>query len=97
MNMAMNPEILKKAQDEIDTVTGLSRLPGFEDRSALPYCEAVYREVMRIRPVAPLGVPHAASEDDIYEGYFIPKGWFPVSSCLSYSQISYYLRHHRPQ
>ena len=22
------------------------------------------------------GVPHATTEDDVYEGYFIPKGWY---------------------
>ncbi|KAJ6585088.1 cytochrome P450 [Mycena capillaripes] len=78
--MAMNPEAAKKAQNEIDTVTGLSRLPGFEDRSVLPYCEAVYREIMRWRPMVPLGVPHATSEDDVYKGYFIPKGTIVLSN-----------------
>jgi cytochrome P450 len=73
--MAMNPEIVRKAQNEIDTVIGLRRLPGFEDRGALPYCDAVFQEVMRWRPIAPLSIPHCTSEDDIYEGYFIPKGW----------------------
>ncbi|KAF8158761.1 cytochrome P450 [Mycena galopus ATCC 62051] len=72
--MALHPEVLRKAQNEIDTVVGLGCLPGFEHRSALPYCEAVIREVSRWRPVAPLGLPHATSESDIYEGYFIPKG-----------------------
>ncbi|KAJ6585111.1 cytochrome P450 [Mycena capillaripes] len=86
MTMAMNPEIVKKAQDEIDAVTGLSRLPRFEDRSVLPYCEALYREVMRIRPVAPLAVPHAASEDDIYDGYFIPKGTIVISNIWAMSR-----------
>ncbi|KAJ6538983.1 cytochrome P450 [Mycena capillaripes] len=80
MAMAMNPEAAKKAQNEIDTVTSLSRLPGFEDRSALPYCEAVYREVMRWRPVAPLGIPRTTSEDDVYNGYFIPKGTIGLSN-----------------
>ncbi|KAJ7928082.1 cytochrome P450 [Mycena leptocephala] len=74
MAMAMNPEVEQKAQNEIDNVIGLSRLPRFEDRSALPYCEAVFRELMRWRPVVPLAVAHCTSEDDIYEGYFIPKG-----------------------
>ncbi|KAJ7928088.1 cytochrome P450 [Mycena leptocephala] len=72
--MAMNPEIVRKAQNEIDTVLGLRRLPGFEDRGALPYCNTVFQEVMRWRPIAPLSIPHCTSEDDIYEGYFIPKG-----------------------
>jgi cytochrome P450 len=78
MAMALNPEVVRKAQNEIDTVVGLDCLPGFEHRSALPYCEAVVREVLRWRPIVPLGVPHATTQDDIYEGCFIPKGWFTL-------------------
>lgn len=72
--MTSNPHVQRKAQEELDLVVGLDRLPIHEDRESLPYIEAVYREVMRWRPVAPLGVPHACNEDDIFEGYFIPKG-----------------------
>ncbi|KAF8158897.1 cytochrome P450 [Mycena galopus ATCC 62051] len=72
--MALNPEVLRKAQIEIDTIVGIGSLPGFEHRSALPYCEAVVREVFRWRPILPLGVPHLTTEDNVYEGYFIPKG-----------------------
>ncbi|KAF7348414.1 O-methylsterigmatocystin oxidoreductase [Mycena sanguinolenta] len=74
MAMAIHPEVVRKAQNEIDTVVGAGVLPGFEHRSALPYCEAVLREVFRWKPIAPLGFPHATSDDDIYRGYFIPKG-----------------------
>ncbi|KAG6886644.1 hypothetical protein C0992_002970, partial [Termitomyces sp. T32_za158] len=71
--MLVNPEAQKKAQDEIDNVVGWNRLPDFSDRPNLPYVEAVFREVMRWRPVAPLGVPHSNSADDIVNGYYIPK------------------------
>jgi cytochrome P450 len=73
-SMALNPEIQKKAQEEIDRVVGNQRLPDFRDRQSMPYTDAIYREVMRIRPVFPLGSPHATIEDDVYNGYFIPKG-----------------------
>ncbi|KAF9479967.1 cytochrome P450 [Pholiota conissans] len=72
--MTIHPEIQKKAQAEIDRVTGGSRLPDFEDRSSLPYIEAMYRELMRWMPPVPLGLPHRLTEDDEYKGYFIPKG-----------------------
>jgi len=72
--MALHPDIQKRAQNEIDSIVGTQRLPESGDRPSLPFVEAVYREVKRWRPVLPLGVAHATSEDDIYEGYFIPKG-----------------------
>jgi cytochrome P450 len=35
--MMKHPEVLQKAQAEIDSVTGGERLPAFEDRPNLPY------------------------------------------------------------
>uniref|UniRef100_A0A8H7XY19 Cytochrome P450 n=1 Tax=Psilocybe cubensis TaxID=181762 RepID=A0A8H7XY19_PSICU len=73
-NMLMNPGVQKKAQAELDRVLGSKRLPTLEDRKSLPYIEAIYREVLRIRPPLPICLPHRSTEDDIYKGYFIPKG-----------------------
>jgi len=72
--MLLFPDAQMNAQLEIDRVVGADRFPSFEDRPSLPYVEAVLREVMRWRPVTPLGIPHCAMEDDMYKGYFIPKG-----------------------
>ncbi|KAG1757498.1 cytochrome P450 [Suillus lakei] len=72
--MVLHPEVQAKAQAEIDRVIGKDRLPNFDDRPALPYLEAVVRETLRWYPVIPLGVPHATTTSDIYNGYFIPKG-----------------------
>ncbi|KAG1833877.1 cytochrome P450 [Suillus variegatus] len=72
--MVLNPEVQAKAQAEIDRVVGKDRLPNFNDRPALPYLEAVLRETLRWHPVIPMGVPHATTTSDIYNGYFIPKG-----------------------
>ena len=35
--MTLHPEVLVKAQEEIDSVVGNDRLPGFSDRPNLPY------------------------------------------------------------
>jgi phospholipid N-methyltransferase len=43
--MVLNPEVQKRAQEEIDAVVGGDRLPNFDDRPSLPYIEAVFREV----------------------------------------------------
>lgn len=72
--MAANPDIQRKAQQEIDRLTGSKRLPMLEDRESLPFVEAIYREVMRLRPPLPLGLPHRVTEDDYYNGYLIPEG-----------------------
>ncbi|KAF7365160.1 O-methylsterigmatocystin oxidoreductase [Mycena venus] len=78
--MAVHPDIQKKAQSEIDAIIGPHRLPQFEDRPSLPFVEALYREVMRWKPVLPLGVAHAATADDIYRGCLIPKGATVISN-----------------
>ena len=72
--MAMYPDAQRKAQDEIDRVVGSNRLPSYDDRTSLPYVEALYREVMRWGPPSPLNTAHTTAKDDIYKGYFIPKG-----------------------
>ena len=72
--MMVFPDIQRKAQEEIDRVIGQDRLPTFKDRNNLPYIEATVKEVLRWHPVAPMGLPHTSTEDDICEGYLIPKG-----------------------
>ena len=68
------PEVQRRAQAELDTIVGRDRLPTFADAPRLPYVCAVIKEVLRWRPPLPLGVPHSTTEDDWYEGMFIPKG-----------------------
>ncbi|CAE6427800.1 unnamed protein product [Rhizoctonia solani] len=72
--MIRNPDVQAKAQEEVDAVVGDQRLPEMEDQDNLPYISRVIKEVLRWRPVAPLGLPHACVKDDIYKGHFIPKG-----------------------
>ncbi|ROV94041.1 hypothetical protein VMCG_08273 [Cytospora schulzeri] len=85
--MSLYPEAQRRAQEEIDRVIGTDRLPTFEDRNNLPYVEAVVKEVFRTQPIAPMGLPHITTADDVCEGYLIPKGaviipniWFMLIS-----------------
>ena len=41
------PEVMKKAQAEIDSIVGSNRRPEFEDAGALPYVRAMIKETMR--------------------------------------------------
>ncbi|KAI0061748.1 cytochrome P450 [Artomyces pyxidatus] len=78
--LVLYPEVQKRAQAEIDAVTGGTALPDFGDRAHLPYVEALCKELHRWRMVGPTGLPHASIKDDVYEGYFIPKGSIVVAN-----------------
>ncbi|KAH9039837.1 cytochrome P450, partial [Lactarius pseudohatsudake] len=69
----LDPNVQTRAQRELDAVTGRERLPSLEDRPRLPFIEAMCKEVLRWRPIAPLSVPHATTEDDIYDGFSYPR------------------------
>ncbi|KAJ6448206.1 cytochrome P450 [Mycena sanguinolenta] len=72
--MILNPAVQAKAQAEIDLVVGRDRLPTIADQASLPYVRSIVVEVFRLNPPIPLGVFHALSQDDIYQGMHIPKG-----------------------
>ena len=72
--LALHPEVVAKAQAEIDRVIGKSRTPTWDDEPNLPYTRAIIKEIMRYRPITKSGQLHMLTEDDEYKGYFIPKG-----------------------
>jgi cytochrome P450 len=72
--MVTHPEVQKRAQAELDTVVGRSRIPAPTDAPSLPYIHAIVKEVLRWRPPLPLAIPHTTTQDDWYNGMFIPKG-----------------------
>ncbi|KII86980.1 hypothetical protein PLICRDRAFT_43678 [Plicaturopsis crispa FD-325 SS-3] len=75
--MTLHPEVLARAQAELDSVlveNGVARLPTFEDRKNLPYVDAIMSECLRWGVPVPLSLPHRVMEDDVYDDMFIPKG-----------------------
>ncbi|TVY75686.1 Cytochrome P450 monooxygenase patH, partial [Lachnellula suecica] len=72
--MLKYPAAFKKAQKEVDQVCGSSRSPTSDDINRLPFIKACMDETLRWRPVAAGGVPHTLTQDDNYQGYFLPKG-----------------------
>lgn len=72
--MVRFPEVQRKAQQELDAIISPDRLPEFADKEALPYINAVMKEVVRWHSVVPLGVSHYTTEEDEYNGYRIPAG-----------------------
>ncbi|KAG8897396.1 hypothetical protein FRC01_011355, partial [Tulasnella sp. 417] len=71
--MIQFPSVQEKVQAEIDRVVGSKRFPTFKDQPDLPYLHAVMLETLRWNPAIGF-VPHATRQDDVYEGYFLPKG-----------------------
>ena len=72
--MILNPDVVRKAQAEIDAVVGQDRLPSFTDRGRLPYINALVLEVIRWHSVVPTGNLRASSS----------------SFCSVYLQTGYY-------
>ncbi|XP_008757502.1 cytochrome P450 2B9-like [Rattus norvegicus] len=82
--MLKYPHITEKVQKEIDCVIGSHRLPTLDDRSKMPYTEAVIHEIQRFSDLAPIGTPHRVIKDTIFRGYLLPKNTevFPILSSV---------------
>ena len=70
--MTIYPEVLKKAQAEVDAVIGHERLPTTEDRDALPYANAICSELLRWNVITPISTcPCIISQAGPTSAYFM--------------------------
>uniref|UniRef100_A0A8C9PZ04 unspecific monooxygenase n=1 Tax=Spermophilus dauricus TaxID=99837 RepID=A0A8C9PZ04_SPEDA len=70
---------------EIQCVIGRHRSPCMQDRSRMPYTDAVLYEVQRYIDLIPVNLPHAVTCDVKFRNYLIPKGtaiWTSLTSVL---------------
>ncbi|KAI2557118.1 cytochrome P450 family 17 subfamily A member 1 [Homo sapiens] len=67
-------KVKKKLYEEIDQNVGFSRTPTISDRNRLLLLEATIREVLRLRPVAPMLIPHKANVDSSIGEFAVDKG-----------------------
>lgn len=66
-----HPNIMQKAIEEIDSVTGKTRLVEESDISNLPYLQSIVKETLRLHPTGPI-IARESNEDCTVNGYYIP-------------------------
>ncbi|KAJ4827289.1 hypothetical protein Tsubulata_022688 [Turnera subulata] len=69
-----HPDVLKKAQQELDIHVGRERQVNEADMKNLVYLQAIIKESFRVCPPVPLSVPRESIEDCVVGGYHIPAG-----------------------
>ncbi|XP_052028282.1 cytochrome P450 2C37-like isoform X2 [Apodemus sylvaticus] len=77
------PHVTAKVQEEIERVIGKHRSPCMQDRSHMPYTDAVIHEVQRFINLTPTALPHEVTCDIKFRNYFIPKGTSVIPSLSS--------------
>ncbi|XP_043331867.1 cytochrome P450 2C42-like [Cervus canadensis] len=78
-----HPEVTAKVQEEIDRVIGRHRSPCMQDKSHMPYTDAVIHEIQRYADLLPTSLPHAVTRDIKFRNYLIPKGTDILASLTS--------------
>ncbi|XP_042545025.1 cytochrome P450 2C5-like isoform X1 [Dipodomys spectabilis] len=78
-----HPHITAKVKEEIDRVIGRHRSPCMQDRSQMPYTDAVLHEIQRYIDLLPMNLPHAVTCDVKFRDYIIPKGTTILTSLTS--------------
>ncbi|XP_015332609.2 cytochrome P450 2B4-like [Marmota marmota marmota] len=71
--MLKYPHVAERVQKEIEQVIGSHRPPALDDRTKMPYTEAVIHEIQRFADLIPVGVPHIVTKDTYFRGFIIPK------------------------
>nr|AAH51050.1 Cyp2c50 protein [Mus musculus] len=77
------PHVTAKVQEEIEHVIGKHRSPCMQDRSRMPYTDAMIHEVQRFIDLVPNSLPHEVTCDIKFRNYFIPKGTNVITSLSS--------------
>ncbi|XP_078543661.1 cytochrome P450 2J2-like [Lissotriton helveticus] len=72
--MLENPDVQDQVKDELDAVLGLNQPVNYEDRTRLPYTNAVVHEIQRFANLVPGAVMHVCNRDTTFMGLPVSKG-----------------------
>ncbi|XP_068657097.1 cytochrome P450 81Q32-like [Aristolochia californica] len=78
-----NPNIMKKARDEIDFHVGHDRMIQESDLPKLSLLNDIINETLRMYPPAPLAIPHEAAEDCTIGGFKVRRGTMVMVNILA--------------
>ncbi|PVF95231.1 cytochrome P450 [Serendipita vermifera] len=77
--MLLNPDVQRRVHLEIDEATGGRGTLTLSEIKSLSYLKAVWKESLRMTPPLSTGVRHVSTSDDVFKGYFIPKGTIVIA------------------
>ncbi|KAG6557325.1 hypothetical protein Mapa_001253 [Marchantia paleacea] len=86
LELVRYPHLLKRLQDEIDSVVGRERAASDSDFSKMPFLQAVISETFRVHSPLPLLTPHSNFNATTLGGYYIPAHSAVFVNCLSISR-----------
>ena len=72
LELGRNPEIMKKAQEEIDRVLGKRTEVSYQDVTDLKYCSGIFKEALRLYPPA-ASIGRKIKDKMSICGYELPK------------------------
>ncbi|KAH6799595.1 hypothetical protein C2S51_036079 [Perilla frutescens var. frutescens] len=68
-----NPSVMKKLQQELESMVGLDEMVNESHLNKLEYLDCVVKETLRLHPVVPLLIPHESMEDCELDNFHVPK------------------------
>nr|ASB17940.1 cytochrome P450 CYP71AP39 [Polygala tenuifolia] len=68
-----NPQVMKRAQDEVRSIVGERKFVSESDLPQLHYMKAVVKEIFRLHPPVPVLVPRESIQGIVIDGYEIPQ------------------------
>ena len=71
--LILHPHVIKRAQEELDTVVDADRLVEESDLPKLHYLQAIVKETFRTHPPVPLSLPRESTHATKVLGYNLPE------------------------